>query len=94
MATRIRKDYGTCACGKKLHKYDSGVCSDCYKAKMEKHYDECQAIWNNGICPTCGAKLQRNYSMSGWVQCEQLGAVGFRKDETKPSCNYQFFLRG
>ena len=44
-----------------------------------------------GVCPLCGGKLKRNLSMSGWWQCEQLGAEGFRKDATKPSCSWQGF---
>lgn len=46
---------------------------------------------SHGICPTCGGRLQRNLSMRGWWQCEQLGAEGFRKDPTRPSCNFQGF---
>jgi hypothetical protein len=44
-----------------------------------------------GICPTCGGRVRRNLSLTGWWQCEQLGAEGFRKDATKPSCNWQGF---
>ena len=46
---------------------------------------------SRGICPTCGGKLKRNLSMTGWWQCEQLGAESFRKDATRPSCNFQGF---
>ena len=46
---------------------------------------------SRGICPTCGGKLKRNLSMTGWWQCEQLGAEIIRKDATRPSCNFQGF---
>lgn len=42
-------------------------------------------------CPTCGAGLRRNLALTGWWQCEQFGADGFRKDSTKPSCSWQGF---
>lgn len=45
----------------------------------------------SGRCPTCGAGLRRNLSLAGWWQCEQLGAEGFRKDASKPSCSWQGF---
>lgn len=45
-----------------------------------------------GVCPCCGAGLRRNLSLTGWWQCEQLGAVGFRKDASKPSCSWQTFI--
>lgn len=44
-----------------------------------------------GKCPTCGAPLKRNLALPGWFQCEQYGAVGFRKDSTKPACGFQTF---
>ena len=46
---------------------------------------------SRGICPTCGGKLKRNLSMTGWWQCEQFGAENFRKDPTRSSCNFQGF---
>jgi len=60
--------------------------------RMKKVFAENAQIWSKGTCPTCGAKLVRNLSLTGWIQCKQLGAEGFREDSTKPSCNYQFFL--
>ncbi len=42
-------------------------------------------------CPECGAKIRRNLSMTGWWQCSQLGAEGFRADSSKPSCSWQTF---
>jgi hypothetical protein len=61
------------------------------RAKREARLAEANEIVSGGKCPTCGAGLRRNNSMAGWWQCEQLGAEGFRKDATKPSCNFQTF---
>jgi hypothetical protein len=60
-------------------------------AKSAAHHAETLAIVKTGKCPTCGAGLRRNSSMTGWWQCEQLGAVGFRKDPNLPSCDWQGF---
>ncbi len=61
------------------------------KARIDAGHAATQAIVTKGICPECGAKVKRNLSLTGWWQCEQLGAVGFRKDASKPSCNWQGF---
>lgn len=58
---------------------------------MAKARAETQAIVATGRCPTCGAALKRNLSLTGWWQCEQFGADGFRADSTKPPCNWQGF---
>lgn len=42
-------------------------------------------------CPCCGRKIKRNLSLTGWWQCSQFGAVGFRVDSTQPACNWQAF---
>lgn len=42
-------------------------------------------------CPTCGRGLRRNLSLTGWWQCEQLGAEQFRADPTKAPCPWQGF---
>jgi ssDNA-binding Zn-finger/Zn-ribbon topoisomerase 1 len=42
-------------------------------------------------CPLCGAPLRRNLSITGWWQCSQYGAEGFRADSSKPSCSWQGF---
>lgn len=47
-----------------------------------------------GKCPRCGRSLRQNLALTGWYQCEQLGAVGFRKDADQPSCDFQTFLFG
>lgn len=43
-------------------------------------------------CPQCGGGVRRNLALTGWVQCEQFGAVGFRKDASKPACSWQGFV--
>jgi hypothetical protein len=60
-------------------------------AKREARQQEARAIVNAGKCPQCSAGLRRNLSLAGWWQCEQYGAVGFRKDSSKPSCSWQTF---
>lgn len=59
--------------------------------RIRKAHEETRAVVASGKCPTCGAGLRRNLSLTGWWQCEQLGAEGFRKDPTKPSCSWQGF---
>lgn len=49
------------------------------------------AIVATGKCPDCGSGLRRNLAITGWWQCEQFGAEGFRKDATKPACSWQGF---
>lgn len=50
------------------------------------------AVVKGGVCPDCGRPLRRNLSLTGWYQCSQLGAVGFRADASKPSCDFQCFI--
>lgn len=52
---------------------------------------ETRKIVATGKCPECGSGLRRNLSLTGWWQCEQLGAENFRKDPAKPSCSWQGF---
>lgn len=61
-------------------------------ARIAKAKAEVQAVVAAGYCPRCGAAVKRNLSLTGWWQCEQLGAEGFRKDPNKPSCNWQGFV--
>jgi hypothetical protein len=68
------------------------------QAKRRAHQDHLneihaqnQAIVTTGICPVCDAKLKQNLSLTGWWQCEQFGAMGFRKDSSKPCCEFQCF---
>jgi len=42
-------------------------------------------------CPTCGGAVRINLSLTGWVQCRQFGAVGFRADANRASCDWQGF---
>lgn len=44
-----------------------------------------------GKCPQCGRQLRRNLALSGWWQCSQFGAEGFRADSSLPSCDWQGF---
>lgn len=60
-------------------------------ARMEAARAQVRAVVAGGVCPQCGCGLRRNLSMSGWWQCQQFGAEQFRKDATKPSCNWQGF---
>ena len=79
-----------CDCGKRISKF-SNECGSCHKAKMDALHAKARAIVAKGNCPECGGKLRRNLALAGWYQCEQLGAVDFRKDSTKPECNFQTF---
>lgn len=60
-------------------------------AKREASYAAARAIVATNCCPDCGRKLRRNLSLTGWWQCSQYGAVGFRDDASQPSCNFQTF---
>lgn len=60
-------------------------------ARIEAAHAEARAIVATGKCPTCGEVLKRNLSITGWWQCAQLGAVNFRKDPSRPSCDFQCF---
>jgi len=61
------------------------------KMAQAERYAKVRAIVATGKCPTCGGALERNLSLRGWWQCEQLGAVTFRKDPDKASCTWQGF---
>jgi hypothetical protein len=43
-------------------------------------------------CPLCGKTVRRNLALTGWVQCSQYGSVGFRADDSQPSCSWQGFM--
>jgi len=61
------------------------------KERDERRYVKARAIVAKGVCPSCGAKIKQNLSITGWYQCEQYGAVTHRKDPSKPSCGWQTF---
>jgi hypothetical protein len=49
-----------------------------------------EALRNN-CCPTCKGAVRINLALTGWVQCAQYGAAGFRADSSKPACGWQGF---
>src|SRR5262249_41453769 len=61
------------------------------KAKREARLAENRRIVQAGACPVCGRPLRRNLAVTGWWQCSQYGAVGFRVDAESPSCSFQTF---
>lgn len=61
------------------------------KAAIDARRKERIAIVSTGKCPQCGAGIRRNLALTGWYQCAQYGAPGFRKDSSKPSCSWQTF---
>ena len=79
-----------CACGKAMSKYAT-ECKACYAKRSAENYAKVQAVVDTGKCPTCGAPLRRNLSLTGWWQCSQLGAEGFRADSSKQPCSWQGF---
>ncbi len=80
-----------CDCGKMMSKY-AHECNACYKVKREKRLAGNRAIFKAGKCPQCNASLKINLALTGWVQCEQFGAIQFRADATKPACSFQMFV--
>jgi len=62
-------------------------------ARLEAIHAEVRRIVSTGKCPTCGRKLRQNLSITGWWQCSQLGAVGFRAEADQPSCGWQGFTQ-
>lgn len=61
------------------------------KARIAMAHAATRAIVATGKCPDCGAPLRCNLSLTGWWQCSQLGAEGFRADSSKPPCGWQGF---
>lgn len=59
--------------------------------RMQKARDEAVAVVATGVCPKCARPLRRNLALSGWWQCSQYGAVGFRAEASAPSCEFQCF---
>ena len=60
-------------------------------ARIAAAQAETLAIVRTGVCPKCGGKLQRNFSLSGWWQCSQFGAVTHRARPEAPPCSWQGF---
>lgn len=60
-------------------------------ARIAEAQAETRAVVASGRCPCCKSGLKRNLSLTGWWQCEQYGSDGFRKDSSKPHCNWQGF---
>ena len=60
-------------------------------ARIAQQQAETRAVVATGCCPQCGGKLRRNSALTGWWQCAQYGAVGFRADSSKPACSWQGF---
>lgn len=61
------------------------------RARRDAKLAEARAQVATGRCPQCGAPLRRNLALTGWWQCSQYGADGFRADNSKPSCPFQTF---
>ena len=67
---------------------DDGIASE---ARMELGQRQTRHVVSLGVCPVCGRELRRNWSIAGWWQCSQFGAIGFRAEVDKPSCDWQGF---
>lgn len=61
------------------------------EARVAEAKAEVRRIVATGTCPLCGSALRRNWSLTGWWQCEQFGVEVFRKYPNKPQCNWQGF---
>jgi len=79
-----------CNCGKKIGKHTT-ECKKCSQKRFDAIHGLAREIVGSGKCPQCGSGLKRNTAIAGWYQCEQFGAEQFRKDPTKPACNFQTF---
>ena len=59
--------------------------------RIAEYQIEAQEALRHNVCPLCGKGVRQNLALNGWVQCEQFGADGFRKDDNQPSCEWQGF---
>lgn len=59
--------------------------------RIARERERMSIIVQGGKCPECGSALRRNTSMSGWWQCEQIGAPSFRARPSDPHCSFQGF---
>jgi len=80
------------SCNRKATK-TRALCTKCHDTRQDARYAEARAIVAKGVCPSCSSGIKRNLALTGWYQCEQYGAPGFRKDSTKPACSFQTFTR-
>jgi len=65
-----------------------------YRIQAERRTAEqarIRAIVATGKCPLCASPLRRNTSLTGWWQCSQYGAPGFRAIASKAPCEWQGF---
>ncbi len=62
-----------------------------YQAERAARFAAALAVVASGACPQCGSGLRRNLALTGWWQCEQYGAPGFRRDASRPACEWQGF---
>ena len=88
MATRVESKCPKC--GKRKSK-NAMICRVCELRLSDARRTRAQAIVATGKCPLCGRTVKRNWSLSGWWQCEQFGSMQFRTDPTQPSCEFQIF---
>lgn len=65
---------------------------DASNARIAAAQSEARAALHAGKCPTCGQGVHLNSSMTGWVQCDGYGAIGFRKAGAV-SCGWQGFTQ-
>ena len=86
LATGNMEKTGALGLGEDIQKYGEEMKSAGLKAREAARY----AVARNK-CPVCGATLRRNLSITGWWQCSQYGAEGFRADSSKPACSWQGF---
>lgn len=52
---------------------------------------EARTALHSNTCPSCKGNVHRNLALTGWVQCDGFGAVGFRKNPNAMPCNWQGF---
>jgi ribosomal protein L37AE/L43A len=60
-------------------------------ARTARAQAETLEIVKSGVCPLCGSRLRRNLALTGWWQCSQYGAEGFRLYADRPACSWQGF---
>jgi hypothetical protein len=59
--------------------------------RVARDQAEARAALAANRCPVCGRSVRRNLSITGWVQCSQLGADTHRADPSQPPCAWQGF---